>query len=169
MVVPFKIPLIDLISHDAKVSFVKLIIGIDPPTVASYLNSTPAFSAASTTSLNLRAKCPLFEVTTSFPCSNALYVNESAGSASTILVGVASIRQSYSTASKTSTPFLSEPNSGYADNFPSSFLVLTSNSSSNPSCEIADEDESAAATTLMSTPVLSLIKSFFMEIALATP
>ena len=34
---------------------------------------------------------------------------------------------------------------------------------------IADEDESAAATTFTATPVLSLIKSFFMDRALATP
>ena len=144
-------------------------IGIDPPTLASYLNSTPASSAAPTTSLNFKAKCPLFEVTTSFPCSNAFRVSESAGCASTIFVGVASIRQSYSTASNTSAPFLSDPNSGYADSFPFSFLVFTSNSSSKPSCEIADEDESAAATTFTATPVLSLIKSFFMDRALATP
>ena len=87
-------------------------IGIEPPTLASYLNSTPASSAAPTTSLNLSARCPLFEVTTSFPCSNALNVRDNAGSASTIFVGVASIRQSYSTASKTSAPLISLPNSG---------------------------------------------------------
>ena len=102
--------MIDLMPQDESVSREKLIIGIAPPTLASYLNSTPAFSAAPTTSLNLSAKCPLLDVTTSFPCSNALSVSESAGCASTILVGVASIRQSYSTASKTSAPLLSDPN-----------------------------------------------------------
>ena len=39
----------DLISQDDNVSLVKLMIGIAPPTLASYLNSTPAFSAAPTT------------------------------------------------------------------------------------------------------------------------
>ena len=110
--VPFNIPTIDLIPQDESVSFVKLIIGIAPPTLASYLNSTLFFSASDTTSLNFKAKCPLFDVTTSFPALNAFKVKDSAGSASVILVGVASIKQSYSTASNTSKPEMVLPYSG---------------------------------------------------------
>ena len=98
--------------QDESVSRVKLIIGIAPPTLASYLNSTPFSSAARVTFLNLIAKCPLLEVTTSFPWSNALRVKDNAGSAVEMLVGVASINKSYSTASNTSSPDTFVPNSG---------------------------------------------------------
>ena len=47
--------------------------------------------------------------------------------------------------------------------------MFTSSSSSNPSAQIAEDEESAAATIFNSTLNLSLIMSFFNEIALATP
>ena len=87
--------MIDLIPQDESVSREKLIIGIAPPTLASYLNSTPLSSAALVISLNLIAKCPLLEVTTSFPCLNALCVNDKAGSAVSILVGKKTIYLHY--------------------------------------------------------------------------
>ena len=73
--------MIDLIPQDESVSREKLIIGIAPPTLASYLNSTPLSSAALVISLNLIAKCPLLEVTTSFPCLNALCADQISGPA----------------------------------------------------------------------------------------
>ena len=77
-------------------------IGIAPPTVASYRSATRFFCASADSSWNARAIGPLLEVTMCLFFASAALIYPIAGSPVSAFVGVTSMRTSYSAFSITS-------------------------------------------------------------------
>ncbi|ODS36288.1 MAG: hypothetical protein A7316_00860 [Candidatus Altiarchaeales archaeon WOR_SM1_86-2] len=69
----------------------RLIMGIAPPTAASYINCKLFFFASACSSLNAIARGALFEVTTCFSFFKAVFICFNPGSPVSILPGVSSM------------------------------------------------------------------------------